>query len=484
MIYMYVAKGNYNHPREVPDGEGYFLEVPSIVYDGPISQDGIRIDDLPDTSNFSSNAFDQNVEYTLFTGLQQDQTTANATEYFVFHTPYASTRWTCHTESEGDGGYSLSSVVGTNPWTFAHCGGYGLMIIAHNGRDNDGYWSIGQPLYYDHPIWQTYPLTLAAAKEYYLKYGWCVGGQSNYYLTDLTIAYIPPGDPSWRCNIHIDCDAVLSENGEVTIEAHRNGELIERQVGWVHPGENHWSHWLSTEKPGTYSYHCVVVHELDGEITRTTTETITVNVVEYDFDNYDPDTGIDSTGTLTPGSMVPVEPDTPDEPDTPEKPVVAFDLNSWLIGYTLGVCGKPLPVLTEEVPKEPVAYLYNGVRLPPLPEWDKEAYPYAHITMYSTASSLVANLSFTTIPVCARPRPNGGGKYDLYAQGDCTRVRYTISTSSGEVDWTYRETRIYTGGEDMSNLGPLAVIWSNHNINHEDGAVYFAECSDPTPLYE
>jgi hypothetical protein len=42
--------------------------------------------------------------------------------------------------------------------------------------------------------------------------------------------------------------------------------------------------------------------------------------------------------------------------------------------------------------KTPIAYLYNGVQLPPLPEWDREKYPYAVIVAddYQTALSFSA----------------------------------------------------------------------------------------------
>ena len=50
-------------------------------------------------------------------------------------------------------------------------------------------------------------------------------------------------------------------------------------------------------------------------------------------------------------------------------------MRSSVMGLILGQFSSPLP----EVQKEPVAYLYNGVRLPALPEWDREKYPFAVI---------------------------------------------------------------------------------------------------------
>ena len=51
-------------------------------------------------------------------------------------------------------------------------------------------------------------------------------------------------------------------------------------------------------------------------------------------------------------------------------------MKSCVKGLMMGCCSRPFPLSAK---KEPVAYLYNGVRLPALPEWDKETYPYALI---------------------------------------------------------------------------------------------------------
>ena len=45
-------------------------------------------------------------------------------------------------------------------------------------------------------------------------------------------------------------------------------------------------------------------------------------------------------------------------------------MRSSVMGLILSLFSSPLP----EVQKEPVAYLYNGVRLPALPEWDNLAW--------------------------------------------------------------------------------------------------------------
>ena len=65
-------------------------------------------------------------------------------------------------------------------------------------------------------------------------------------------------------------------------------------------------------------------------------------------------------------------------------------MRSSVMGLILSLFSSPLP----EVQKQPVAYLYNGVRLPKLPEWDRETYPYATISVISHMTALTVTLTF------------------------------------------------------------------------------------------
>lgn len=143
-----------------------------------------------------------------------------------------------------------------------------------------------------------------------------------------------------------------------------------------------------------------------------------------------------------------------------------MDKLSFLKGLALGLAGKPLEFAPK---KEPVAYLYNGVRLPKLPEWDRVAYPYAVIMTSSSGYALY---------VCQQepaPRPA--------VSDDPSYIWF------GEYD--YKPMRAYCY-EPYSEWGALStstsyssnkIFWTNTDILNTDGTTYLA-ASEPTPVYE
>lgn len=158
-------------------------------------------------------------------------------------------------------------------------------------------------------------------------------------------------------------------------------------------------------------------------------------------------------------------------------PVPLFDLKSWLTGFALGLAGKPLPLAPAQ--KEPVAYLYNGVRLPPLPEVDIKKYPYTYLSRSFIGDKLY-KISFV-----ARDNPvqvNGDNVY--ISAGALTS--YDIDAYHGKTDFelSYLDSThddfvwgIY--GDIVFN----EIIWSNYNIYNTNGTV-FLSASDPIPVYE
>lgn len=148
-------------------------------------------------------------------------------------------------------------------------------------------------------------------------------------------------------------------------------------------------------------------------------------------------------------------------------------LKSFLIGYALGLSGKPLPLSGGEPSVEPVAYLYNGVRLPKLPEWDKETYPYALIT-YNTAGfyviycfscepAVASKVNSTLVPL------DGSGEYiNLVSFGKKEDAKF-----GNPVTFTALLGSVTTG-----------TIWTNFDLLYRDtGSVYLA-ASEPIPVYE
>lgn len=129
---------------------------------------------------------------------------------------------------------------------------------------------------------------------------------------------------------------------------------------------------------------------------------------------------------------------------------------------------KPVPVQDE-----PTMYLYgreadktvncNGIILPSLPEWNKEAYPYA-VMVYDTNK---VRLMVFTVPVFAnqteydrvRMYPNADGYYCMwYGTND-------------NLEQLSKDVAIDTSVYGMSFHDGF-VVWSNHDICFEDGTTF------------
>lgn len=164
---------------------------------------------------------------------------------------------------------------------------------------------------------------------------------------------------------------------------------------------------------------------------------------------------------------------------------MAFDLKSWLTGFSMGLAGLPCllpngePTQPDEPvapPAEPVAYLYNGVRLPKLPDWDMEKFPYAFIIDDSV-------YGYTFMATSAPPKHNldddtGMVTHDQFL---CFGLRLYYRHKDGI--W------VFTAGEEdgidyymaTSRLSPC--IWANTDLIKQDGSVYLT-ASEPVPVYE
>ena len=146
--------------------------------------------------------------------------------------------------------------------------------------------------------------------------------------------------------------------------------------------------------------------------------------------------------------------------------------DSFLAGLALGLCGKPLPF----VQKEPVAYLYNGVRLPALPEWDKTTYPYALLRHFhgGNASTYWLEL-FSVAPAFY------ADSYGIIAFRYVSQAKIQYKLADGE--WVHNWTGTTSGGS--YSLEDNAIIWTNFDIKNTDsGSVYYPKSPDPVPVYE
>lgn len=153
------------------------------------------------------------------------------------------------------------------------------------------------------------------------------------------------------------------------------------------------------------------------------------------------------------------------------------------------------PVGIGYIPK-PMAYLYNGVQLPPLPKWDKEKYPYAILRYYSwPAGSAAAGVTEADLVLStSRPEYRRSGNNIVISPG--MRKYYfcvfddedaaLVSSASGinciANTWTFEGDAVVEG--NINSYDADDVFWSNTDIiDVFDNTVYF-EASDPVPVYE
>ena len=141
-------------------------------------------------------------------------------------------------------------------------------------------------------------------------------------------------------------------------------------------------------------------------------------------------------------------------------------MRDFVKGLLPSLTGAPLPYAGKA---EPVAYLYNGVRLPPLPEWDKEAYPYAVLQGMNTSYRFnVSSLPIYTVV-------NDGHEY------------VTVSPDAEGDNWEFNKgyeawkRSIFGGG--VVPIVAIPVFWANYDVQYEDGTLYLA-ASEPVPVYE
>ena len=126
-------------------------------------------------------------------------------------------------------------------------------------------------------------------------------------------------------------------------------------------------------------------------------------------------------------------------------------------------------------------YLYNGVELPALPEWDKEKYPYATITddYYGTDVIKVGYvLSLTDKPlIFTEGDENYPTMHHKVQVNYCRGLNWYYYPEKGELEWNtpLTFTSLHLWDDDK-------IIWSNHNIYLDNGTIFFAKCDDPVPV--
>lgn len=164
----------------------------------------------------------------------------------------------------------------------------------------------------------------------------------------------------------------------------------------------------------------------------------------------------------------------------------------FLEGLAISAACHVLPA--RKVFREPIAYSYNGVILPKLPEWDREAYPYAVIYNRFMGINILHVSSSKWIgtgePFFAYDEPFGEKTVN---ESPCLRFEIKYEYEGNRVIEYWGDTdadlltqlgqMVDTDGDGFVDRGAESAYWSNHDIIGADGTVLIA-ASDPIPIYE
>ena len=163
-------------------------------------------------------------------------------------------------------------------------------------------------------------------------------------------------------------------------------------------------------------------------------------------------------------------------------------MRDFVKGLALGLTGAPLPYTGTA---EPVAYLYNGYRLPPLPNRDKAQYPYATIDSTATMTKITVTLTLRKswrqdiqmsagdLPTDAIWRQPGDILYQLTKSGYYPTFGSITATDWGEGVEVTESKWIRATSVRWSNTD----IVSQGSISHDAGELILA-ASEPEPVYE
>lgn len=141
--------------------------------------------------------------------------------------------------------------------------------------------------------------------------------------------------------------------------------------------------------------------------------------------------------------------------------------------------------------REPVAFLYNGVRLPDIDSvWtDKETYPYAMIWRYRFPDGSQypyaddkTRVYFSNLPFGTRKGYTADGRV-MYNPHEEAILHLVSRFPYGEVDWAVG-TEVNRLGAGSYYQDDVIFIWSNYDIIDENNGTLYLAASEPIPVYE
>lgn len=158
-------------------------------------------------------------------------------------------------------------------------------------------------------------------------------------------------------------------------------------------------------------------------------------------------------------------------------------MRGFVEGLVLGLSGKPLAADDTD----PVAYLYNGVRLPEIPT--TEGYPYAMLVDTSVWGSIDGNAIYlylmptNNVEVYSITFQHSGTQSFLGAVGKNVKaVFYRFYPNKGY--WGEAENQTIYVSDRVNGLnGQIPPFWANFDVPHAYGSVYLAS-TEPVPVYE
>ena len=126
-------------------------------------------------------------------------------------------------------------------------------------------------------------------------------------------------------------------------------------------------------------------------------------------------------------------------------------------------------------------YLYNGVRLPALPEWDIETCPYAFITKQVIGGTVRYALTASSAPY-VKYTYGGGPAFCPLPVSEYPYYDWIMSSmNNADIGWSALSgSYIKNTGVDM--WGGHELIWSNYDfMDYDNDKLYLAK-SDPIPV--
>lgn len=132
------------------------------------------------------------------------------------------------------------------------------------------------------------------------------------------------------------------------------------------------------------------------------------------------------------------------------------------------------------VSNEPVAAVYGDLQMPVLPEWDKTAYPYAHMTAVGKLSCMPSPIKYGTYTA------NSTKYTKVYFEVAPGSVYKFIQFSAENGAWgSPKEVTVDRSTSTSGYYGSFAsCIWANTNVPNVDTGNTYLFASDPIHVYE